>query len=182
MITPSASITVAGTVSFTQTFPAGTLASGVNYYLAFYDSTQASPTWQTISGPVTTSDGVTLTFSGTVGSVHAAAGCRVRLLRLLRERNVDATAVEQAQETAYLAQGTAGIVIVNTSGAVVNTLNINSNSVALDDSANLYNDYSGHPGAVSDDASAHDSEICRWFNDGQRNLRFSSTRRPTGNL
>ncbi len=58
VITPSASITVAGTVSFTQTFPVGSLTSGANYYLAFYDSTQASPTWQTISGPVTTSDGL----------------------------------------------------------------------------------------------------------------------------
>ena len=144
VITPSASITVAGAVSFTQTFPAGTLTTGTNYYLAFYDSTQASPAWQTISGPVTTSDSTSLTFSGTVGSFTLQQGQAYGFC-VFAVSGSSTPPPTQNQEVAYLAQGTTGIVIVNTGGSVVSTLNINSNSVALDDSANVYNDYWATP-------------------------------------
>jgi hypothetical protein len=140
VITPSASITVAGTVSFTQTFPAGTLASGTNYYLAFYDSTQATPTWQTISGPVTTSDDLTLTFSGTVPSFTLQQGQAYGFC-VFSVSGSSTPPPAQNQEEAYLPQGTAGILVYNTSGTKVQTININSSGVGLDDTANIYNLY-----------------------------------------
>jgi hypothetical protein len=143
VIIPSASITVAGTVTFTQSFPSGVLASGTNYYLAFYDSTQASPSWQTISGPVTESNN-TLTFSGTIGSFTLQQGDAYGFC-VFAESGSSTPPPSTNQDAAYLAQGTGGIVIVNTAGTTVNTLAINSNSVALDDSANIYNDYFATP-------------------------------------
>ncbi|MGA3037995.1 MAG: hypothetical protein ABSE64_11005 [Vulcanimicrobiaceae bacterium] len=144
VITPSAAITVAGTVSFTQTFPAGSVTTGTNYYLAFYDSTQASPSWQTISGPVTSSDGVTLTFSGTVPSFTLQQGAAYGFC-VFSVSGSSTPPPSTNQETAYLAQGTGGIVIVSTAGTVVNTLNINSNSLGLDDTGNIYNQFAAPP-------------------------------------
>jgi hypothetical protein len=138
VISPSASITVAGTVSFTQTFPTGTLTSGTNYYLAFYDSTQASPSWQTISGPVTSSDGLTLTFSGTVSSFTLQQGQAYGFC-VFSVSGSSTPPPSTNQEEAYLAQGTSGILVYNTAGTLQQTININSSGLGLDDSANIYN-------------------------------------------
>ena len=140
VISPSASITVAGTVSFTQTFPTGTLTTGTSYYLAFYDSTQASPAWQTISGPVTSSDGLTLTFSGTVGSFTLQQGQAYGFC-VFSVSGTSTPPPATNQEEAYLSQGTSGILVYNTSGTLVQTININSTDVGLDDTGNLYNNY-----------------------------------------
>ena len=138
VITPSAAITVAGTVSFTQTFPSGTLTTGTNYYLAFYDSTQASPAWQTISGPVTTSDGITLTFSGIVPSFTLQQGEAYGFC-VFSVTGSSTPPPTTNQTVAYLSQGTAGILVYNTSGTLTQTININSNQLGLDDSGNIYN-------------------------------------------
>jgi len=138
VISPSAAITVAGAVSVTQTFPTGALTSGTNYYLAFYDSTQASPAWQTISGPVTTTDGVTLTFSGTVSSFTLQQGAAYAFC-IFSVSGSSTPPPSTNQEVAYLAQGTNGILVYNTSGTLVQTININSDGLGLDDSANIYN-------------------------------------------
>ncbi|HEY1728797.1 MAG TPA: hypothetical protein VGG22_10515 [Candidatus Baltobacteraceae bacterium] len=140
VISPSASITVAGTVSFTQSFPTGTLSTGTNYYLAFYDSTQASPAWQTISGPVTTSDGASLTFSGTVGSFTLQQGEAYGFC-VFSVSGSSTPPPSTNQTVAYLSQGTAGILVYTTGGTLQQTININSSDVGLDDSGNMYNNY-----------------------------------------
>lgn len=140
VISPSAAITVAGTVSVTQSFPSGTLTSGTNYYLAFYDSTQSSPAWQTISGPVTTSDGLSLTFSGSIGSFTLQQGEAYGFC-VFSTSGSSTPPPTQNQTVAYLAQGTAGILVYTTAGTLQQTININSSGVGLDDSANIYNVY-----------------------------------------
>jgi hypothetical protein len=140
VISPSASITVAGTVSFTQAFPSGTLTSGTSYYLAFYDSTQASPSWQTISGPVTSSDGLSLTFSGTVSSFTLQQGQAYGFC-VFSVSGSSTPPPSTNQEEAYLAQYTSGILVYNTAGTLQQTININSSGMGLDDSANIYNVY-----------------------------------------
>ena len=148
VITPSASITVAGTVTFTQTFPAGTLTSGTGYYLGFYDSTQASPAWQTISGPVTSSsDGLTLTFSGTVSSFTLQANEAYGFV-VFSTSNGSTPPPTQSQESAYLSQGASGIAVVPETGPT-STINIPSTGVALDDSGNIYNVWAPTPGPTA---------------------------------
>ncbi len=73
---------------------------------------------------------------------------------------------------AYLSQGTAGILVYNTSrNARQQTININSSSVGLDDSANIYNVYI--PPTPSPSGSQPPSVIQKflgWINDRERNV------------
>lgn len=141
VLTPSATITVAGNVSISQSFPSGTLTAGQNYYLGFYNGTQTSPTWQTIAGPVTPSSN-TLTFAGNVGSFTLAQNATYGFsIFTLASSSSSTPPPSQAIDEAYLSQGASGIVVVNGMGTTLQTLPIDSNSVVLDDTGNLYNFY-----------------------------------------
>jgi hypothetical protein len=134
-IQPSAPITVAGNLSFTQSFPGGGLTAGTQYYLAFYDTTQANPSWQTISGPVTPS-GNNLTFTGTVSSFTLQAG---KLYGFATFSTVTPTATPPpAPQTLVYFGDDSGLTIMNEAGTVQSTLAIPSNSFDLDDSGNVY--------------------------------------------
>ncbi len=65
---------VSGDVTLVQSFPPGVLSALSSYDLAFYDGTQPAPAWQTIAGPVTSTDGVAITFSASVSSFAFQAG------------------------------------------------------------------------------------------------------------
>ena len=134
-IQPSAAITVAGNISFTQAFPAGVLTAGTQYYLAFYDTTQASPAWQTIAGPVTAS-GNSLTFSGTVSSFTLQAG-KLYGFATFSEATLTATPPPAPQTLVYYGNGQ-GLTIATEAGTVQSTLAIPSDSFDLDDSGNVY--------------------------------------------
>jgi hypothetical protein len=134
-IVPSANITVAGNISATQAFPAGTLTTGTTYYLGFYDSTQPNPAWQTI-GSATTSDNLSLTFTGTVGSTTLQANDLYAFA--IFTTATGSTPPPAAPTLAYLGQGTAGLVEVNSQGTIENTLPFTVDSFGLDDSGNVY--------------------------------------------
>jgi len=135
-LVPSAPITVAGTISVTQAFPAGTLASGTQYYLGFYDSTQAAPAWQTIAGPVTTSDGLSLTFSGTTKSITLQGGALYGFA-IFSLAGSTSSPPPAAQTVAYIG-GATSIQVVTAAGAVATTLPIAANDLGLDDAGNVY--------------------------------------------
>jgi hypothetical protein len=135
-LVPSAPITVAGTISVTQAFPAGVLASGTQYYLGYYDSTQATPAWQTIAGPITSSDGLSLTFSGTTKSVTLQGGALYGFA-IFSLAGSTSTPPPAAQTVAYLG-GSTSIQVVNAVGVVATTLPIATTDLGLDDSGNVY--------------------------------------------
>jgi hypothetical protein len=134
-IVPTNNITVAGNISVTQTFPSGTLVAGTQYYLAFFDTTQATPAWQTIAGPVTAS-GATLTFSGTVSSVTFVAG-KLYGFATFSTTTPSATPPPAPQTLLYFGDQTA-LTIATEAGSVVNTLAIPSQTFDLDDAGNIY--------------------------------------------
>ncbi len=134
-IVPSADITVAGNISATQGFPAGTLTAGTTYYLGFYDSTQQSPAWQTI-GSATTTDTLSLTFTGAVGSTTLQTN-KLYAFAIFTVA-AGATPPPAATTIAYLGQGTAGILEVNAAGVSPTTLPFTADSFGLDDAGNVY--------------------------------------------
>jgi hypothetical protein len=134
---PSASVTIAGDIVESQVFPSGTLSAGTAYYLGFYDSTQPGAVWQTIDGPVTTSDGVTLTFGGRIKSFTLQAG-KVYGFAIFALASVAATPPPAPQLIAYVGQGSAGITEYTESGTLVKTLPITAGDFGLDDSGTLY--------------------------------------------
>jgi hypothetical protein len=152
IVTPSQNITVAGTVSFTQQFPNGTLGATTNYYLAFYDTTVPSPAWQTIAGPVTAS-GNGLTFSGNPGSFTLRQNSTYAFCIFSVSASGATPPPTQAQVQAYISQGANGILVVNTAGQTVSTLPISSNSLVLDDAGNVYNLYTAPVPSPSSSAS-----------------------------
>lgn len=135
---PSNPITVAGSLSATQAFPAGTLSAKTTYYLAFYDPTQVSPAWQTIASAMPNTDGVTLTFSGAAGSTTLAAKQTYGFAIFSVTIGSTATPPPAPAVVAYIPQYTSGIVEVNAAGVVSATLPITATSLGLDDSANVY--------------------------------------------
>ena len=153
VITPSNSVTVAGSVTNTVTFPANTLTSGTQYYLGFYDTTQSSPAWQTIDGPVTSSDGKTLSFSGTVPSFTFQANAAYAFVVFSTSSASITPPPVQTQDLAYLSQGTNGILVTDATGTSQHTLAITSTQVALDDAGNLYTTWATPPPAPSPGAS-----------------------------
>jgi sugar lactone lactonase YvrE len=134
-IVPSANITVAGNISFTQGFPSGVLGASTQYYLGFYDTTQASPAWQTIAGPVTPS-GSNLTFSGTISSLTLAAN-KVYGFAVFSTVSPTGTPPPTPQTLIYFGNDTT-LSIAAESGAIQTTLPIGSNSFDLDDAGNVY--------------------------------------------
>jgi hypothetical protein len=139
-LVPSANITVAGTISFTQGFPSGVLSSTAQYYLGFYDTTQASPAWQTIAGPVTASGG-NLTFSGTVSSVTLAAN-KLYGFAVFSSTAPSGTPPPAPQTLVYFGNDTT-LTIAAENGTVKSTLPIGSNSFDLDDAGNVYASLNG---------------------------------------
>jgi hypothetical protein len=135
---PSNPITVAGNLSATQAFPAGTLFAGTTYYLAFYDPTQASPAWQTIASTTPNADGVTLAFSGTAGSTTLLAKQTYGFAIFTVPAGSASTPPPAPALEAYIPQGSGGITVVNAAGVVATSLPINSGSLGLDDSGNVY--------------------------------------------
>jgi hypothetical protein len=134
-IVPSANITVSGNLSYTASFPSGGLSASTSYYLGYYDSTQASPAWQTISGPVTPS-GNNVTFSGTVSSITLVAN---KLYGFAVFSTTTPSASPPPAPQTYLYFGNSStLTIASTSGTVVNTLAIPSQSFDIDDAANVY--------------------------------------------
>jgi hypothetical protein len=134
---PSSAITVAGSVSASQVFPTGVLTSGTQYSLAFLNGALPSPAWQTIAGPVTTTDGVTLTFSGTIGSLTLQAG-QLYAFAIFAPSTVASPPPAAPQTLAYLNTGTS-IQEVNAAGVTATALPIAVNDEALlDDSGNIY--------------------------------------------
>ncbi|MGD1068220.1 MAG: hypothetical protein ABR975_15530, partial [Vulcanimicrobiaceae bacterium] len=137
-ITPSAAITVAGAISASQGFPSGVLTSGTQYYLGFYDSTQPSPAWETIAGPVTSSDGLTLTFSGTSKSFTLQANALYGLA-IFSLASPSSTPPPAPQTEAYFGDSSGdGIDVMNAAGVLATTLPIASTSLSLDDSGSVY--------------------------------------------
>jgi sugar lactone lactonase YvrE len=134
-IEPSAAITVGGQISASQGFPSGVLSSGTQYYLAFYDPTQPSPAWETISGPVTSSDGLTLTFSGATKSFTLQAN-QTYGLAIFSLASATATPPPAPATEAYIANNS-GIEVVGAAG-VATTLPIATTTFGLDDSGALY--------------------------------------------
>ncbi len=132
---PSAAITVAGNISANQAFPAGTLSTTTPYYLGFYDTTQSSPSWQTIAGPVMSTDGLSLTFSGTVGSTTLAANA---LYGFAIFSTVSPTATPPPAPQTLVYFGDNPVMVTSESGTVENTLGIQASSFDLDDTGNLY--------------------------------------------
>jgi hypothetical protein len=139
-LVPNANITGAGNISFTQGFPAGVLGATTQYYLGFYDSTQASPAWQTIAGPVTASGG-NLTFSGTISSVTLAAN-KLYGFAVFSSTSPSGTPPPAPQTLIYYGNDTT-LTIAKEDGTVVNTLPIGSNSFDLDDAGNVYASLNG---------------------------------------
>jgi hypothetical protein len=135
-ITPSAAITLGGTISASQGFPSGVLTSGTQYYLGFYDPTQPSPAWQTIGGPITSSDGLTLTFSGSTKSFTLEAGATYGLA-IFSLASPSSTPPPAPTTEAYIGNST-GIQVVSAAGVLATTLPIPSTSFGLDDSGSLY--------------------------------------------
>jgi sugar lactone lactonase YvrE len=145
-IMPSANITASGNISFTESFPAGGLVAGTSYYLAFYDTTQASPTWQTIAGPVTPS-GQNLTFSGTTSSVTLQAN---KLYGFATFSGVTPSATPPPAPVTLLYYGNdSGITIATEAGVQQASLPIPSQSFDLDDSGNVYAFDHNHGGSES---------------------------------
>jgi hypothetical protein len=136
-IVPSAPITVAGNIVASQGFPPGILSGSTSYYLGFYDSSQPNPAWQTIAGPVTTSDGVSLTFSGTAGSFSLLTN-QVYGFAIFSLANSLSTPPPAQQTLAYLAEGTSGVVEVNAAGVTATTLPLTIGVLGLDDAGNIY--------------------------------------------
>lgn len=154
-IVPSQNLVVAGNVSFTQSFPSGGLQSTTKYYLAFYDTTQPSASWQTIAGPVTP-NGTSLTFSGTIGSFAFDSG-KLYGFAIFTMSSPSATPPPASSQTlAYLSNlNTENQILEETaSGTVVATLNMNSSDVALDDAANVYDLYEPPAPSPAPSASA----------------------------
>ena len=153
-IVPSQTITVAGNVSFSQDFPSGGLNATGAYYLAYYDSSQPSPAWATIAGPVTPS-GSNLTFSGVVPPSTLMAG-KLYGFAIFTLAAPSATPPPASQTLAYLADasGGTGIEEVTAAGTLVKTLSIQTTIIGLDDAANAYSLFyppapSPSPGASS---------------------------------
>ncbi len=144
---PSANITVAGNISANQAFPAGTLNTSTPYYLGFYDTTQASPAWQTISGPVMSTDGLSLTFSGTVGSTTLVANALYGFA-IFSTVTPSATPPPAPQTLLYFGDGTT-LTIASESGTIETQLAIPNQSFDLDDAGNVYaaNYYAAVPSA-----------------------------------
>jgi hypothetical protein len=135
---PSNAITVAGAISASQGFPAGILVAGTTYYLGFYDSSAASPAWQTIATATPQPDGQTLTFSGTAGSTTLQAGETYGFAIFTVPSGTTSTPPPAPTVDAYLPQGTSGIVVVNAAGVTATSLPITASSLGLDDSGNVY--------------------------------------------
>jgi hypothetical protein len=134
-LTPSANITVAGDLTFTQSFPGGGLTVGTAYYLGFYDTTAASPAWQTIAGPVTSS-GANLTFTGTTGAITLQAN-KLYGFAIFSTVSPSGTPPAAPQTLLYIGNKS-GVTIMTASGTVVTTLNIPNSYFDLDDAGNIY--------------------------------------------
>ena len=134
-VMPTNDITVAGDISVTQTFPSGALVAGTQYYLAFYDTTQASPAWQTIAGPVAPS-GSTLTFSGQVSSVTLSAN-KLYGFATFSTTSPSATPPPAPQTLLYFGNES-GVTITTETGAAVGSLDIPNQVFDLDDAGNIY--------------------------------------------
>ncbi len=145
-LVPSANITAAGDISFTQGFPAGVLGATTQYYLGFYDTTQASPAWQTIAGPVTASGG-NLTFSGTISSTTLIAN-KLYGFAVFSSTAPSGTPPPAPQTLIYYGDDTT-LTIAKENGTVVNTLPIGSNSFDLDDAGNVYASLGSGPAQLS---------------------------------
>jgi hypothetical protein len=136
-IVPSAAVTLAGDISITQTLPTGILSTANTYYLAFYDSTQATPSWQTIQGPVTTTDGRTLTFGGDIKSFTLQAN-QLYGFAIFSLASSTVTPPPAPQTLAYIANGVGGIDQYTETGTKLATLPISATSFGMDDSGNIY--------------------------------------------
>jgi hypothetical protein len=137
-LVPSAGITVAGNIMATQAFPAGILSTSTKYYLGFYDSTQPNPAWSTIAGPVTTTDGLTLAFSGTAPSFSLQAN-ELYGFAIFALAVPTATPPPAAQTLAYVPSQHTGVISeVNAAGVVATALPILAGDLGLDDSGNIY--------------------------------------------
>jgi hypothetical protein len=139
-IVPSANITGAGALSFTEGFPSGVLTAGTGYYLGFYDTTQLSPAWQTIAGPVTPS-GTSLTFSGTTSPVTLVAN-KLYGFAIFSSASPSGTPPPAPATSIYYGDDTT-LTIATESGTVLKTLPIGSNSFDLDDAGNVYASLNG---------------------------------------
>ncbi len=136
-LVPSAPITVAGNVSVTQGFPAGTLSAGASYYLAFYDSTASSPAWQTISGPITSTDNLNLTFSGSIKSFTLSANQLYGFAIFTTAGGTASPPPTPPATLVYIGTKT-NIQEISAAGVVATTLPIPAAGVGLDDADNLY--------------------------------------------
>jgi hypothetical protein len=136
-IVPSAAVTLAGDISITQTLPTGVLSTANTYYLAFYDSTQATPSWQTIQGPVTTTDGRTLTFGGDIKSFTLQAN-QLYGFAIFSLASSTVTPPPAPQTLAYIANEVGGIDEYTETGTKLATLPISATSFGMDDSGNIY--------------------------------------------
>jgi hypothetical protein len=133
-ITPTANITVAGNVTFTQGFPVPPAAG--SYYLTYYDTTQATPAWQTIAGRVVPS-GNSLTFSGPVNPVTLVANHQYGFATFTGVLP-SATPPPTPQTLLYFGNNNSGLTIATQAGAIVSTLAIPNQSFDLDDAGNVY--------------------------------------------
>jgi hypothetical protein len=136
-IVPSASVTIAGNISTSQVFPVGILSTANTYYLGFYDSTQTTPAWQTINGPVTTTDGKTLTFTGDIKSFTLQAN-QLYGFAIFSLASAAVTPPPAPQTVAYLANGAGGIDKYTETGTKLGTLPISANTFGMDDSGTIY--------------------------------------------
>lgn len=144
-IVPSANVTLAGNINFTQSFPANTLTNGASYYVAFFDTTQTAPVWQTISGPVLPS-GSDLTFSGTISPTTLIAG-KTYGFAIFSGATPTATPPPAPQTLLYFSDKT-GLTIATETGSIVKKLNIPSQTFDIDDAGNVYANDPHHGGTA----------------------------------
>jgi len=138
-IEPSAPITVAGAISVSQAFPAGTLTAGTSYYLGFYDASAPNPAWQTIASTTPAADGQTLTFTGTAASTTLRTNITYGFVIYTGAPGAPSpTPLPAPPLDAYLPQGSKGIIVVNAAGVTATALPITAGSLGLDDAGNVY--------------------------------------------
>lgn len=142
-IVPTADITVAGNVVFNESLPAGVLAPGTSYYVAFFDTTKPAPAWQTIVGPVTPS-GNALAFSGTISATTLLANKQYGFA--IFSGATPTTTPPPAPQTLLYFGDYAGLTVAQTDGTIVKTLAIPSQTFDLDDVGNVYANDPHHGG------------------------------------
>ena len=118
------------------------------YYLAFYDTTVASPAWQTIVGPVQESNN-TLTFTGTTSSFTLVAGKLYGFA--IFSVSAPAASPPPAPQTDLYFGDNNGLNIADENGNVLKTLAIPSQTFDLDDAGNVYANYN-HEGGTAPNA------------------------------